>query len=82
MSLTHLVGTLHYICRGLRFEPRSTYLSTLNMKFLTGRLYEQKKIQNTSVPYYKRIINFFTHIKKIDRIINMYFLSQLLICLW
>jgi hypothetical protein len=35
--------TIHYICRGPRFEPRSSYLSILRVEFLATRLLDQKK---------------------------------------
>jgi hypothetical protein len=43
MSLPQLVGELHYICRGLRFEPRPSHFSTLRVKFLATRLLNKKK---------------------------------------
>jgi hypothetical protein len=41
VNLTQLIGQLHFICRELRFEPRSSHLSTLRVKFLVTRLLDQ-----------------------------------------
>jgi hypothetical protein len=43
MSLTQLVGTLYYICKGPKFELRSSHLSTLRVEFLAIRLLDKKK---------------------------------------
>jgi hypothetical protein len=40
----NLIGrTLHYICRGPRFELWSFHLFILRVKFLTTRLFNKKK---------------------------------------
>jgi hypothetical protein len=43
MSLVQLTGTMHYTCKELEFELRSSHLSTLKVKFLGNRLLNQKK---------------------------------------
>jgi hypothetical protein len=46
VSLPQLVGQLHYIYRGLGFEPRSSHLSTLCVEFQAIRLHDKKKVYN------------------------------------
>jgi hypothetical protein len=42
-KLNSISRTLHYICRGPWFEPLSSHLSTLRVKFLATRLFDKKK---------------------------------------
>jgi hypothetical protein len=42
-ELSSICRTLHYICRGPRFELWSFHLFTLRVKFLTTRLFNKKK---------------------------------------
>jgi hypothetical protein len=42
-EVSSVCRTLHYICRGPRFEPRSSHLSILRLKFLAIRLHDKKK---------------------------------------
>jgi hypothetical protein len=44
---------MHYICRGFEFEPQSSHLSILNVKFQTTKLQKKKKFTLNS---YLRII--------------------------
>jgi hypothetical protein len=44
MTLAHLVGILHYICKGPGFELWSSHLSTLRVEFLATRLLDKKKL--------------------------------------
>jgi hypothetical protein len=41
-ELSSIGRTLHYVCSGSWFEPRSSYLSTLNVVFIATRLLDKK----------------------------------------
>jgi hypothetical protein len=67
MSLTHLVETLHYVYKGLKFELRSFHLSTLRVKFLPTRLLKkkQKNIFSTRQKYLLKHKMYFIRKKQI-----------------
>jgi hypothetical protein len=43
MSLAHLVGTLHYICRSRGSNPGHSTYPFYKAKFLTNKLLDKKK---------------------------------------